>query len=180
MKGEGMKTLYIERSTGESRDGNWTNDLDLRGVGRIVVGTGPGSFAGIRAALAFAQGFALGCACEVLGLPSACALAGDGKIAVVGDARRGKMWIALFDGFTVEKEVFQVEEAALTANVPEDHRVTTPDEKRIGTMLSECFGSRYLGGRTPTGEGLKRFAEANPVALRPEPLPIYLNPAVRD
>ena len=41
------------------------------------------------------------------------------------------------------------------------------------------FGERYLGGQTPTGEGLGRFAEANPSALKPEPLPIYLNPAVR-
>ena len=55
-----MKTLYIERSTGASRDGNWVNDLDLDEVERIVVGTGPGSFAGIRSALAFAQGYALG------------------------------------------------------------------------------------------------------------------------
>ena len=70
-----MKTLYIERSTGECRDGKWVEELDLEGVGRIVVGTGPGSFAGIRSALAFAQGYALGTKCEVLGLPSACAIA---------------------------------------------------------------------------------------------------------
>ena len=32
----------------------------------------------------------------------------------------------------------------------------------------------------PTSDGLKAFAEANPSALVAEPLPIYLNPAVRD
>ena len=72
-----MKTLYIERSTGECRDGKWVETLDTDGVRRIVVGTGPGSFAGIRSALAFAQGFAIGTKCEVLGLPSPCALAAD-------------------------------------------------------------------------------------------------------
>ena len=174
-----MKTLYIERSTGASRDGNWVNDLDLDGVERIVVGTGPGSFAGIRSALAFAQGYALGKSCEVLGLPSACALAGDGKIAVIGDARQGKAWIALFDGFKLEREVFQVEQSELKGTVPADCRVTTPDEQRIGALLSEAFGERYLGGQTPTSEGLRRFAEAAPEILKPEPLPIYLNPAVR-
>ena len=174
-----MKTLYIERSTGASRDGNWVNDLDLDGVERIVVGTGPGSFAGIRSALAFAQGYALGKSCEVLGLPSACALAGDGRIAVVGDARQGKAWIALFDGFKLEREVFQVEQSELKGTVPADCRVTTPDEQRIGALLSETFGERYLGGQTPTSEGLRRFAEAAPEILKPEPLPIYLNPAVR-
>ena len=70
-----MKTLYIERSTGECRDGKWVEALDLDGAKRIVVGTGPGSFAGIRSALAFAQGYALGTKCEVLGLHSACACA---------------------------------------------------------------------------------------------------------
>ena len=174
-----MKTLYLERSTGSCRDGKWVNELDLDGVGRIVVGTGPGSFAGIRSALAFAQGYALGKACEVLGLPSACALAGDGKVAVIGDARQGKAWIALFDGFRMEREVFQVDQSELGMSGPADCKVTTPDAARIETLLRETFGDRYLGGRVPTAEGLRRFAEANPSALKPEPLPIYLNPAVR-
>ena len=174
-----MKTLYIERSTGECRDGKWVNDLDLEGVERIVVGTGPGSFAGIRSALAFAQGYALGTKCEVLGLPSACALADEGRLAVVGDARQGKFWIALFDGFKLEKDVFQVDRGELSGSVPGDCRVVTPDAKRIDGLLKEMFGERYLGGRAPTGEGLRRFAEANPSVLKPEPLPIYLNPAVR-
>ena len=174
-----MKTLYIERSTGECRDGNWVEKFDLEGVGRIVVGTGPGSFAGIRSALAFAQGYALATRCEVLGLPSACALAGDGKVAVVGDARQGKAWIAIFDGYRLERDVFQVDQDELSATVPSDCKVVTPDAKRIDGLLKETFGERYLGGRIPTGEGLRRFAEANPSVLKPEPLPIYLNPAVR-
>lgn len=174
-----MKTLYIERSTGECRDGDWVEGLDLEGVGRIVVGTGPGSFAGIRSALAFAQGYALATKCEVLGLPSACALAGEGKIAVVGDARQGKAWAALFDGYKLEGDVFQVGQDELAATVPEGYKVVTPDAKRIDGLLRETFGDRYLGGVAPTGEGLRRFAERCPEILKPEPLPIYLNPAVR-
>ena len=174
-----MKTLYIERSTGECRDGKWVETLDLEGVERIVVGTGPGSFAGIRSALAFAQGYALATHCEVVGLPSACALADEGRLAVVGDARQGKFWIALFDGMKLEKDVFQVNQDELSGAIPGDYRVVTPDAKRIDGFLCGLFGKRYLGGRIPTAEGLKRFAEANPSVLRPEPLPIYLNPAVR-
>ena len=174
-----MKTLYIERSTGESRDGDWAEGLDLEGVERIVVGTGPGSFAGIRSALAFAQGYALATHCEVLGLPSACALAGEGHIAVIGDARQGKAWVALFDGYRLEKDVFQVGQDELKGAVPVEYRVVTPDAKRIDGLLKEVFGERYLGGRIPTSEGLRRFAEACPSILKPEPLPIYLNPAVR-
>jgi len=175
-----MKTLYIERSTGECRNGDWVEKLDLEGVERIVVGTGPGSFAGIRSALAFAQGYALGKHCEVLGLPSPCALAAhDKRIAVVGDARQGKAWIALFDGYRLEKDVFQVSVEDLSGSVPANCLVTTPDAKRIDGLLRSTFGDRYLGGQMPTDERLRRFAEANPSVLKPEPLPIYLNPAVR-
>ena len=189
-----MKTIYIERSTGECRDGKWVEELDLEGVERIVVGTGPGSFAGIRSALAFAQGYALATHCEVLGLPSACAIADQiyssfehsehsdiqtFPLAVVGDARQGKAWVALFDGYRLEKDVFQVEQDELKEAIPADCRIVTPDAKRIDGLLRETFGERYLGGRTPTSEGLRRFAEANPSILRAEPLPIYLNPAVR-
>ena len=188
-----MKTLYIERSTGECRDGKWVEQLDLEGVGRIVVGTGPGSFAGIRSALAFAQGYALGTNCEVVGLPSACAIAAQCysredlrreteagiPLAVVGDARQGKIWVALFDGFKIEKDVFQVNRDELKEAVPADCKVVTPDAQRIEALLKSTFGDRYLGGRTPTSDGLRRFVEANPAILKPEPLPIYLNPAVR-
>ena len=202
-----MKTLYLERSTSPCRDGGWVEALDLDGVERIVVGTGPGSFAGIRAALAFAQGFALGRKCEVLGLPSPCAIAaqcgGKGPLAVVGDARRGKLWVALFDGFSLVRDIFQLEAEELLGPVPRNSGVcpqenagsvpremagpvprgcpvVTPDEGRIGERLKAAFGDSYLGGQAPTAEGLRAFAEANPAILQPEPRPLYLNPAVRD
>lgn len=198
-----MKTLYLERSTSPCRDGGWVEALDLDGVERIVVGTGPGSFAGIRAALAFAQGFALGRKCEVLGLPSPCAIAaqcgGKGPLAVVGDARRGKLWVALFDCFSLVRDIFQLEADELLGPVPRNCGancgdcpqenagpvprgcpVVTPDEGRIGERLKAAFGDRYLGGQSPTAEGLRAFAEANPAILQPEPRPLYLNPAVRD
>lgn len=177
-----MNVLYIERSTGDCRSGDWVDRLDLAvPPQRIVVGTGPGSFAGIRSALAFAQGYAIGSGCEVLGLPSACALAEPGRrIAVVGDARRDKFWVALFDGFRQMGDIFQVGREGLLKAVPDDFAVVTPDAQRIDRLLADIFGSRYEGGRTPSAEGLKAFAEANPAALKAEPLPIYLNPAVRD
>ena len=62
---------------------------------------------------------------------------------------------------------------------PAECKVVTPDAKRIDGLLKEIFGERYLGGRPPDSEGLRRFAEACPSILEPEPLPIYLNPAVR-
>lgn len=184
-----MKTLYIERSTGDSRSGDWTEKLDLaERPDRIVVGTGPGSFAGIRSALAFAQGYAIGSGCEVLGLPSACALAAqiiserggeEVELAVVGDARRGQMWVALFRGFELLRDIFQIEADSLADVVPAGFAVTTPDARRIDGFLRAAFADRYVGGRAPSPEGLEMFAGSNPGILKPEPLPIYLNPAVR-
>lgn len=183
-----MKTLYLERSTGECRKGDWVNQLDLDGVARIVVGTGPGSFAGIRSALAFAQGYALGKpGMEVLGLPSACAIAGDyfaanpeaTQLTVVGDARQGKIWIAEFEGYSLLKEVYQIESSTLQLRLSTSTIVVSPDDHRIGGMLRETFGGKYLGERMPTAKGLEIFAERNPGILVREPLPIYLNPAVR-
>ncbi len=211
-----MTTLVIERSTdvqsvawiaadgsvtphimdgADCRSGDWVvrvqEFLDGRRPDRIVVGTGPGSFAGIRAALAFAQGYALGSTAEVYGLPSPCALAGDSllnlgathpcvgnRLAVIGDARRGLFWVALFEG-TVPAPIFQVTQSDLTARVPAGIPVVSPDAKRIGDTLQSTFGDAYHGPATPTAEGLAHFLKANPSVLTPEPLPIYLNPAVR-
>ena len=180
-----MKTLYLERSTGECRNGDWVEKLELEDIERIVVGIGPGSFAGIRSALAFAQGYALGKrGVEVYGLPSPCAIAAGrrGTLAVVGDARQGKLWIALFKEGRLERSVYQIDASELQLQLPADgtFKVISPDDKRIGNMLKAMFGERYLGEAFPTVEGLKAYAEAYPEELIKEPLPIYLNPAVRN
>ena len=177
-----MKTLYLERSTGECRNGGWVEEINLDGVERIVVGIGPGSFAGIRSALAFAQGVALGRGCGVFGLPSPCAIAAktaEKNLAVVGDARRGKFWVELFEDMKLSGGVFQVECAALANAVGGGFSVVSPDDARIGAKLREIFAERYLGLRVGDGEGLEIYAEANAEELVAEPLPIYLNPAVR-
>jgi len=181
--GEDGSVAGLALEGADCRSGDWAARVGAfvagRAVDRIVVGTGPGSFAGIRAALAFAQGYAIGSGCKVHGLPSPCALAGSGKVAVVGDARRGMRWVALFDGFSAVSEVFQVGEGGLAASVPEGYSVVSPDDSRIGESLGRTFGGAYRGAARPTAEGLARFFLANPSVLRPEPLPIYLNPAVR-
>lgn len=174
-------TLYLERSTSTGRNGAWVEELDLTDVDKIVVGIGPGSFAGIRSALSFATGYAVGKTCEVLGLPSPCAVAAEeGAFAVVGDARREKYWVALFAEKKLIGKVFQVTKDDLYLRIPLSAKVVSPDDARIGEFLKETFEARYLGLRLPTEEGLKAYAEAHPEALVEEPLPIYLNPAVRD
>lgn len=177
-----MKTVYIERSAAAVRDGAWQEELDLAGgVDRFVVGIGPGSFAGVRSALAFAIGYAAGRKdCEVLGLPSPCALARDGAaLAAVGDARRGLAWVALFDGLEILEPVFLVRQEELAGRIGAQFEVVSSDHARIGGLLEKAFGERYLGERLPTADGLERFARHSPESLVGNPLPLYLNPAVR-
>ena len=205
-----MKTLVVDRSTEvqsvalvedekvsaacvleglDGRSGEWVVKVRdfMRANGaekpeRIVVGTGPGSFAGIRAALAFAQGFSLGADCEVLGLPSACAFAKVGTqepLAVVGDARRGQYWVALFEGANLVTPIFETDIETLPKRVPLGVDVVSPDDKRIGALLKEKFEDVYKGAVTPLAENLAHAFLANPKLLVKEPLPIYLNPAVR-
>ena len=187
--------LVIDRSVltfEECHNGAWTQALDLNGVDRIIVGTGPGSFAGIRSAIAFATGYALGRAGaprtpQVLGLTSAAALAHPTEPrAVVGDARQGKFWVALFDGYNLICPIFQVNETdsekgpGLQSRIPLSVKVISPDDARIGGKLKEIFAERYLGLGVVTTAALHAAALANPKLLSEEPRPIYLNPAVRE
>lgn len=215
-----MKTLALDRSTdtqsaalavdgkvvaskvfggADARSSNWpvlvrdflkANGLEPSGVDRFLVGQGPGSFSGIRAALALAQGLALpknsatsansASSAAVFGLPSAIALTRDGaKVAVVGDARRERFWVILYDGTKTVKDFDLVAKDGLAAAVPDGYCVMTPDGARIETLLKAVFPKSYAGSAVPLAARLAEIAEAEPALLKPEPLPIYLQPAVR-
>ena len=72
----------------------------LQDVTHWTVGTGPGSFAGIRFALAMVKGFCTGTGALSRGVPSSYALASQmpqaGRIGVLTDARCGKVFLSVF------------------------------------------------------------------------------------
>jgi tRNA threonylcarbamoyl adenosine modification protein YeaZ len=88
----------------------------LRGAGLnreqiecIVVGLGPGSYTGIRAAIALAQGWQLGRGVKLLGISSADCVAAQarsegatGRVAVVIDAQRGEFYLGCYELDQVE------------------------------------------------------------------------------
>lgn len=93
--------------------------LMAKDVDKLAVCTGPGSFTGLRVALAFAKGFALPRKLPVVGLSSLQAWAaqadpeGDKKIISIADVRRGELcWSAVFHGQAAEGSITQKAEAA--------------------------------------------------------------------
>lgn len=205
-----MTTLALERSTDtqsvalatddgrvvgrvfagmDSRSADWPvrvrdflagEGLSIADVGRVLVGQGPGSFAGIRAALAFAQGLALPGGKSVVGLPSPMAFTRAGsRVAVVGDARRGRYWVALHDGADMVGDFALATKETLAQSVPDGYSVVTPDGDRMDAILKAMFAQGYVGACAPLAERLAEISVVRPDLLRPEPLPIYLQPAVR-
>ena len=66
-----------------------------RNVELIVVGLGPGSYAGVRIAISAATGLQLATDARLIGLPSICATETTAdSYHVIGDARRGSLWMA--------------------------------------------------------------------------------------
>ncbi len=73
-------------------------------VGRIAVGVGPGSFTGLRIGVATARGLAQSLGIDLVGVGTLRALAAGaqadhgGPVAAVLDARRGEVFLAVYEG----------------------------------------------------------------------------------
>jgi tRNA threonylcarbamoyl adenosine modification protein YeaZ len=78
--------------------------IEREQVGGLAIGLGPGSYTGIRAAIALAQGWTLARAVHLQGLSSAECVAAQahsdglrGRIAVVIDAQRGEFYLCNYE-----------------------------------------------------------------------------------
>jgi tRNA threonylcarbamoyladenosine biosynthesis protein TsaB len=98
----------------------------------IVIGLGPGSYTGIRAAISIAQGWQLARETKLLGISSVEAVAAQaraekifGRVNVVVDAQRGEFYLAAFeisaDGWkeTVPLKIVPLAEVQLRADAAE-------------------------------------------------------------
>jgi tRNA threonylcarbamoyl adenosine modification protein YeaZ len=80
--------------------------LNGRAPTDILVGVGPGSFTGIRVAIAAAHGLAVGWAAELRGMSSLALLAagasGDGDVAAAVTGGHGELFVQQFDAASLE------------------------------------------------------------------------------
>lgn len=135
----------------------------------LCVGLGPGSYNGLRAAIATARAFATALELPLYALPSPLALPGpDSGFWAVGDARGGHYWIS-----SISHGAFLQEPRLLTPAEIARELQNHPDFPILSA--SPLAGLEHLTLATPDAGRLAILAEkADPCVATPEPL--YLKP----
>ena len=169
----------------------------LPDIDAFAVGLGPGSFSGIRTALAFAKGLSLPSGAPLRGFPSAAALAREHflhapkaeRVFVVGDARRDTVWLADYrresvgaaateTGRRVDVACLTLDEARASLSLAPEVPVLSPDAGRLAGRLDGILPCPAAGDR-PLAQALGELALLAPEQAVEPPLPLYLHPAVR-
>src|SRR5208282_6894994 len=130
--------------------------LKIGDIGAIAIGTGPGSFTGLRIGLSYAKGIAMASGCALVGVPGfdAMALAAlernnieTGRlVCVVVDARKGEVYAALYrvvaDGLEKLSEELVIALEHLASRITEDVMFVGDDRAKDAAALVESRGHR--------------------------------------
>ena len=164
-------------------------------VDLFAVGLGPGGFTGLRLALSTLQALALPTRTNVLGISSAEAIAlrvqrettPEGRIVVVGDARRKRLWVGTFckqqgvlqrEGDFTLVPIAEFPDRVLPGDV-----IASPDSTRLGRDLADVVPTSAMlltSDLIPTATDIALLARQRQAAgSAGEPLaPIYMHPPV--
>jgi len=160
----------IERVLAEAR-------LSRGDIDTLAVGLGPGSYTGIRAAIALAQGWQLANGVKLLGVSSVEAIVARaheenpaGRVAVVIDAQRQEFYLAMYElsaaGWT-EVEPLRIVSLAMVRSRAE------AGERLVGPEVTRWFPAGQL--LSPTAAALTRLAAGRTEFVSGDKLePIYL------
>ena len=133
---------------------------------RIVIGLGPGSYAGTRIAIATATGLAAASGAQLAGVPSYCAIETEAiEYVVIGDARRQSYFLARVQSRR------PLEEPTLCTEQELGQRLREIDVPVFATEALPPFATAEM--RYPSARLLSRIQSA----IATQPLePIYLRP----
>lgn len=140
-------------------------------VEKVVVGLGPGSYAGVRIAIAAAMGLQTVLGCELVGIPSVAAFGGaQESFQAIGDARRGTWYYTqVVHGVCVEGPLLLDSAAALRSAL---ERGTGP--VRSCEAIGEEWGAEVV---FPRADLLADLAARDcGVCQRGDLEPLYLRP----
>lgn len=136
----------------------------------VAVGLGPGSYAGVRIAIAAAIGLELGIGARLVGLPSVAALATEERnYLAIGDARRETFY------FTRVEDGVCVEGPLLTSEAELRERLTTQAALPVFTSVAlPAFpaaqialpSATRLARLTAAGRGITAIGDLEPIYLR--------------
>ena len=142
---------------------------------RIGVTVGPGSFTGLRVGLAFAQGLGASLGLPVVGISTLAALAwsadqGRGLTAAVIDARRGQVYLQIFNDGAPQGEAEALDLEAARARLDRDGALAGRFAGNGAGLMVESVEDAIVN---PTPEALVALTlRADPQAS--PPLPLYL------
>lgn len=159
-------------------------------IGRVIVGSGPGSYSGTRVGIAAAQGVAIALGCPAIALPSILAVpsAESGAACLaIGDARRGSYWTARMENHRLDAEPALCDAAELediisnaaTAGIPvvsfeDPGRFPVQDKIQLEFPDATRLWQTWFGTDEATRQGWS--------SLIPQPLylkPPHITPAKR-
>jgi tRNA threonylcarbamoyladenosine biosynthesis protein TsaB len=175
-----------------------TGDVTVEELDRISVGLGPGSFSGVRIAIAAASALALPDRRPIAGVSSAAALAWQTMqnseattVAVLGDARRQRLWMATYEhdaaagALKPGLPLSLVPAEELTERLPEGSCIVSSDWERLEERLAPLAGEGWkviAEPRYPSPIDVAQLAIQMPenelVSPLDPPEPLYLHPAV--
>jgi len=151
----------------------------LRGeIGLVAVGTGPGSFTGIRIGLATAKGLATALGCPLAGIPTLDAMAKAAlpsslQIMPVVDAKKGEVFCALYDKNGSRLTDFMNRKPADLAGM------VTEDTLFLGNGC-ELYRDRFrndLGGSYHEGPAALWYAHASVIGIMALDMPQKSRPS---